>query len=91
MKIDGKFTTWQRFEIPDSLESELKEFLAQNPKTSFEDIYNWAQDQDLDPECETLENTAVPLLPSENHGAPTVEVILDTAPSFVWRNNLDSE
>ena len=91
MKIDGKFTMWQRFEIPDILESDLKEFLEQNPKASFEDIYNWAQDQDLDPECETLEETSEPLLPSENHGAPTVEVILDTVPSFVWQNNLDNE
>lgn len=80
MKIDGKFTIWQRFEIPDSAEAQLKEFLAKNPRASFEEIYNWAHDQGFDP----LYVTAEPLEPSENNGCATVEVTLDKYP--FWDN-----
>jgi hypothetical protein len=76
MKIIGKFTIWQRFEIPDSSEAQLKEFLAKNPHVSFEEIYDWAHNQDFDPECETLEDTAESLEPKENDGRATVEAIL---------------
>lgn len=77
MTIDGKFTIWQRFEIPDSAETQLKQFLAEHPHASFEELYSWANDQGFDPECETLEDTAKPLEPKENNDCSTVEVILD--------------
>lgn len=84
MKIDGKFTIWQRFEIPDEAEAQLKEFLSKNPRASFEEIYYWALYQGFSPECETLEDTYEPLEPKENNGCATVEAILDKSP--FWDN-----
>ena len=77
MKIDGKFTIWQRFEIPDEAEAQLKEFIAKHPRSSFEDIYSWAHDQGFDPECETLEDTPEPLEPKENNDCATVEAFFN--------------
>ena len=84
MKIDGKFTVWQRFEIPDENEAQLKEFLAKNPQASFENIFDWACYQGFSPECETLEDTAIPLGPKENNGLATVEAILHN--HAFWNN-----
>lgn len=86
MKIDGKFTIWQRFEIPDSAEAQLKEFLAKNPRASFEEIYDWAHYQGFDPESENLDGTAEPLEPSENNGCATVEAFHNYDVESFWDN-----
>lgn len=57
MNVDGKYTVWQRFSVPESHEEELKKFLKENPEASFDEIYDWAVEQDLDPTCETLDGT----------------------------------
>lgn len=85
MKIDGKFTIWQRFEIPNEASKDFLAFINKNPKASFEEIYDWAHEQGLDPECETLEDTAKALSREENGNMPTIEAFLNED-CLVWEN-----
>lgn len=87
MKIDGKFSVWQRFSVPESYQEELKRFLEENPETSFNEIYDWAHERDLDPTCETLESTEESISVADNAGQATVEVETDGG-APVWDNRL---
>lgn len=85
MKIDGKFTIWQRFEIPDEASKDFVAFIKKNSQASFEEIYNWAHEQGFDPQCETLEETAEPLDREENSNQPTIEAFINED-CVVWEN-----
>jgi len=85
MKIDGKFTIWQRFEIPNEASKDFLAFINQNPQASFEEIYNWAHKQGFDPQSETLDETAVPLDREENNNQPTIEAFINED-CVVWKN-----
>lgn len=85
MKIEGKFTIWQSFEIPDEASTNFLAFIESNPQADFDQIYDWAHKQGFDPECETLEETAEALSREQNEDAPTVEAYMYNEP-FLWTN-----
>jgi hypothetical protein len=85
MKIDGKFTIWQRFEIPDEASKDFLAFINKNPRASFEEIYDWAHEQGFDPESETLEGTGEPLDREENNNQPTIEAWCNKD-CVIWEN-----
>jgi hypothetical protein len=85
MKIEGKFTIWQSFEIPDEASTKFLAFIESNPQADFNQIYDWAHEQGFDPECETSEGTEEALSREQNGGAPTIEAYVDNEP-FLWTN-----
>jgi hypothetical protein len=85
MKIEGKITVWQRLEIPDSAREALNAFLTDHPEASFDELYDWAHEQNFDPHCETLEGTSQALDRAENGGYSTIEIKLDNG-AKIWNN-----
>ena len=75
--IDQKFTIWERFSIEDENKEALESFLKENPKASGLEIYDWAHEQGLDPQCEILQDTQESLEPQDNGGENTLEIIIE--------------
>lgn len=72
--IDQKVTTWQRFSFEEKHREKLEKFLKENPKADVTEIYDWACDNDIDPDHEILDGTEEILSPEENKGQTTLEI-----------------
>ncbi len=75
--IDQKFTIWERFSIEDENKEALESFLKENPKASGLEIYDWAHELGLDPECEMLIDSQEAPEPQDNGGEATLEIIIE--------------
>jgi hypothetical protein len=85
MKIDGKYTAWQRIEINDAeAEKSLLEFIAENPSVGFSDIYDWAVKNGISFECETLDGTEAEMTLFQNENFSTIEI--HDQYKVIWQN-----
>ena len=80
--IDAKITIWERFTIGDEHKEALKLFLKENPDATYLELYEWAADNDGDPETEYLEGTDEPMTTAENGGFSTLEILQDSQAFF---------
>lgn len=74
IQIDQKMTVWESFSIEDDMKEALDTFLKENPDAGYYEIYNWAHENDCDPEAEIIEGTQEYLEAKDNGGEPTLEI-----------------
>jgi len=90
MKIDYKITTWERFDISDEHEEELREFMKKNPQADAMDVYHWACDNGFEPEVKKIDGVDKILNPEDNGGQATLEILLNEKTIFSNEKKLDN-
>ena len=81
MYVDFKVTSWERVEIPEGKEAEFKALIESGEITSAEIMFQ--TDEDL--YCEKLHDTDEQMIPEDNGGCSTIDV-LDEDGETIWKN-----
>jgi len=98
MHIDFKISTWERVEIPEEYEEEIRAKIKDGSITSANQVFNYETGDGIiaDLQCNKLDDTDEQLSVEENGGNSTIEVwektSLRTAPMLCsWRNGNEDD
>ena len=86
MFIDFKTTVWERLEMEEEKKDSLLEFLKENPNATATDIYDWYSENGGDPYAIPIEGTSHDMLPEENSGYSTLEILSSDGNEIIYQN-----
>ena len=86
IQIAQKFTMWEEFNIEDDMQEALMAYLKENPLADYNDLYNWAYENNCDPEQHQIEGTEEALTPEDNGGQSTLEITADLNRKIIFQN-----
>jgi hypothetical protein len=85
-QINFKVTTWELTDIPDELIDIVKKGIENGTITSFMDLYDIPELEDIDLECELSDDGTNQLSVEENNGEYTIELRTDKEYELITTN-----